>query len=64
MRTRDPEPIARALLMASAMLAIALLGAAFFVSQSVDRGAHALRRMTLTLADAPALSATRTSGTR
>jgi protein-disulfide isomerase len=40
--------------MASAMLAIALLGAAFFVSQSVDRGAHALRRMTLTLADAPA----------
>ena len=37
--------------MGSVLLCIAILGAFFFVSQSVDRGSHAARRLVLSLED-------------
>ena len=54
MKTREPDPIVGALMTATAILALALLGACFFISESVDRGSHALRRVAMTLTDLPA----------
>lgn len=54
MKTREPDPIVGALMTATAILALALLGAFFFLSESVDRGSHALRRVAMTLTDLPA----------
>lgn len=47
------DPMGGALIVASLMLSIALLGSSYFVSQAVDRGAQRLRQVTAAVADMP-----------
>jgi len=54
MKTQEPEPIAGALMTATAILTLALISAFFLLSRSVDRGTHALGRVVVSLADIPA----------
>ena len=50
----EPEPIGGPLLTGAVLLGVSLLGAAFFLSQAVDRGSEVIGRLALSLQDGPA----------
>jgi protein-disulfide isomerase len=54
---KESEPIGGPLVTGAVLLAISLLGAAFFLSQAVDRGSQVLGRLALSLGQGPIAAA-------